>query len=191
MENYSDPAFANLASRIDDAVALGSPQPTTAAIKKVLANAIGAGEIRLPDRFFQPRPDTYARRLLHRDVERGWTAVVMTWGPGQGTMLHDHAGIWCVEGTIAGEMDVVQFEIAESGADGRLRFAPRGRVRAFPGAAGALIPPFEYHILRNGLADATSVTLHVYGGEMDHCTLFEEQEGGWHRRVDRHLVYHE
>ncbi len=189
MENFSDPLFAPLASKIDDAVALGAPQPTTAAIKKLLSSAIGNGEIRLPERFFVPRPDSYARRLLHRDVERGWSAVVMTWGPGQGTMLHDHAGIWCVEGTIAGEMDVVQFEISERGEDSRLRFAPRGRVRAFPGAAGALIPPFEYHILSNGLADSTSVTLHIYGGEMDHCTLFEEQEGGWYQRLERRLVY--
>ena len=190
-ENYSDPLFAPLASRIDEAVALGEARPTTAAIKKILAGAIGAGEIRLPERFFVPRADTYARRLLHRDVERGWSAVVMTWGPGQGTLLHDHSGIWCVEGTIAGEMDVIQFEIAETGDDGRLRFAPRGRVRAFPGAAGALIPPFEYHVLRNGLADAVSVTLHVYGGEMSRCSLFEETGDGWHRRVDRSLVYHD
>jgi predicted metal-dependent enzyme (double-stranded beta helix superfamily) len=191
MENYSDPAFAPLASKIDAAVALGAAQPTTAAIKRILSEAIGGGEINLPARFFEPHAESYARRLLHRDLERGWSAVVMTWGPGQGTLLHDHAGIWCVEGTIAGEMDVVQFEIAERGDDGRFRFAPRGRVRAFPGAAGALIPPFEYHILRNGLADAVSVTLHVYGGEMDHCTLFEEQADGWHRRINRALVYND
>jgi predicted metal-dependent enzyme (double-stranded beta helix superfamily) len=191
MENYSDQAFAPLASKIDDAVALGSPQPTTAAIKRLLANAISTGEIRLPERFFVPREDTYARRLLHRDVERGWSAVVMTWGPGQGTPLHDHSGLWCVEGTIHGEMDVVQFEIAERGEDGRTRFSPRGRVRAFPGAAGALIPPFEYHVLRNGLADAVSVTLHVYGGEMNRCSLFEPDPDGWHHRVERPLAYHD
>ncbi len=27
----------------------------------------------------------------------------MTWGPGQGTPLHDHAGIWCVEGVVEGK----------------------------------------------------------------------------------------
>lgn len=189
MESYSDPAFAAIAARIDDAVALGSAERSTGAIKRILSAAIGSGEIRLPERYVVPRAESYARRLLHRDAATGWSAVVMTWGPGQGTMLHDHAGIWCVEGTIAGEMDVLQYEISERGDDGRLRFAPRGRVRALPGASGALIPPFEYHILRNGLADATSVTLHVYGGEMDHCTLFEEQEGGWHRRLERNLTY--
>jgi predicted metal-dependent enzyme (double-stranded beta helix superfamily) len=191
MENYSDSTFAPLASRIDEAVALGSPQPTTAAIKRLLADAISTGKVKLAERFFVPREDTYARRLLHRDVERGWSAVVMTWGPGQGTPLHDHSGIWCVEGTIHGEMDVVQYEIAERGEDGRMRFAPRGRVRAFPGAAGALIPPFEYHVLRNGLSDAVSVTLHVYGGEMNRCSLFEPDADGWHHRVERPLAYHD
>jgi hypothetical protein len=88
-------------------------------------------------------------------------------------------------------MEVVQYEIAERGADGRFRFAPRGRVRARPGASGALIPPFEYHVLRNGLSDAVSLTLHVYGGEMDRCSLFVEEEQGWHRRVERRLDYHD
>jgi predicted metal-dependent enzyme (double-stranded beta helix superfamily) len=169
---------------------VGPPPAGPAAIKHALSNLIRSGGIRLPEEFYEPRPDTYARRLLHRDTKRGYSAVVMTWGPGQGTLLHDHAGIWCVEGTVAGEMEVLQYEISERLSDGRYCFVPRGRVRALAGAAGALIPPFEYHVLRNGLDDAVSVTLHVYGGEMDRCHLFEDAGEGSYRRVERKLVYH-
>jgi predicted metal-dependent enzyme (double-stranded beta helix superfamily) len=178
-----------LIERLDRAVALGSAEACAASIKRALSDLIRSGGIRLPAEFYEPRPESYARRLLHRDTRRGYSAVVMTWGPGQGTSLHDHAGIWCVEGTVAGEMEVLQYEISETLADGRYRFVPRGRVRALAGAAGALIPPFEYHVLRNGLDDAVSVTLHVYGGEMDHCHLFEDAGEGTFRRVEKKLVY--
>lgn len=178
-----------LLERLGEAVAAPTVGQRAGAVKHVLAETIRAGAIRLPERFYVPKPECYARRLLHRDLDRGFTAVVMTWGPGQGTALHDHAGMWCVEGTIEGEMEVLQYELAEQSGDGRCRFVPRGHVRARPGASGALIPPFEYHVLRNGFDDRVSLTLHVYGGEMDHCTLFEPDGDGWHRRRERPLAY--
>jgi len=177
-----------LIERLDRAIGLGSAEATAASVKHVLSDLIRSRALRLPESFCRPRPESYARRLLHRDPATGWTAVVMTWGPGQGTLLHDHAGIWCVEGVVEGEMEIVQYELADE-RDGRYRFAPRGRVHALAGASGALIPPFEYHVLRNALPDATSVTLHVYGGEMDHCHVFEENGDGSWRRVERRLAY--
>lgn len=177
-----------LIERLDRAIGSGGAEAIAAAVKQTLSELIRSRALKLPEAFCRPRPESYARRLLHRDPATGWTAVVMTWGPGQGTLLHDHAGIWCVEGVVAGEMEILQYELAgEEG--GRFRFVPRGRVHALAGASGALIPPFEYHVLRNALPDATSVTLHVYGGEMDHCHVFEENGDATWRRVERRLVY--
>ncbi|MEO8275902.1 MAG: cysteine dioxygenase family protein [Thermoanaerobaculia bacterium] len=199
------PEVATLVEQLDLAVGLGDVHRTTAAIKRSLSDLIRAGEIRLPERFFEPLPTSYARRLLHRDDERGYNAIVMTWGPGQGTALHDHGGIWCVEGVVAGEMAVLQYELteiagqpvdshgelaAEQDPEAVYRFAPRGRVHALAGASGALIPPFEYHTLANALTDRVSVTLHVYGGEMSSCHLFEpigaDAQTGF-RRVQKQL----
>ena len=186
----ADSDFSELIRQLDAAVELGDVRRTTAAVKKTLSDMIRADRIRLPKRYFGTLPDTYARRLLHRDEKRGYSAIVMTWGPGQGTMLHDHSGIWCVEGVIAGEMEVIQYEMTDDGArtGGAYRFAPRGTVRAQPGASGALIPPFEYHILRNGRADDLAVTLHVYGGEMTRCSLFEPHSDGSYSRIEKCLV---
>jgi predicted metal-dependent enzyme (double-stranded beta helix superfamily) len=183
----ADPDFSELVRQLDAAVDLGDARRSTAAVKKTLSDLIRADRIRLPQRFFQPLPDTYARRLLHRDERRGYSAIVMTWGPGQGTLLHDHSGIWCVEGVVAGEMEVIQYEMTGD-AGGRYLFSPRGRVHALAGASGALIPPFEYHILRNALPEAVTVTLHVYGGEMTRCHLFEPNDDGSFRRVEKQLV---
>ncbi len=79
----------------------------------------------------------YCRRLLYRDPELGFTAVVMTWGPGQQTALHDHAGIWCVEGVIEGKMEVTRFELLEELESDLCRFAEREQARAPPPARPA------------------------------------------------------
>jgi predicted metal-dependent enzyme (double-stranded beta helix superfamily) len=177
-----------LIPQLRDAVALGNPEAIAERLKHELSEMIDAGEIRLPERFREVRPDAYARRLLHRDAETGFTAVVMTWGPGQRTPLHDHAGIWCVEGVVEGRMEVEQFELVDD-ADGRYRFESRGHVVAGPGSSGALIPPYEYHVLANASREARAVTLHVYGGEMDHCCVYEPRPDGSFERRSKQLGY--
>ena len=122
----------------------------------------------------------------------------MTWGPGQRTALHDHSGIWCVEGVMEGEMEVTRYR---AGRPKRARsFASRsadgsGAAQARP---GALIPPFEHHVLANDRPNRTSLTLHVYGGEMDHCSVFEpvepvagQDQSGLYRRTTKGLTYSE
>jgi predicted metal-dependent enzyme (double-stranded beta helix superfamily) len=112
----------------------------------------------------------------------------MTWGPGQGTELHDHAGIWCVECVLDGELAVTQFDLVES-RDDRYRFERRQSVRAGIGTAGCLIPPFEYHTLSNALPGRSTVTVHVYGGEMDCCNTYRPDGSGWWSRIAKRLDY--
>jgi predicted metal-dependent enzyme (double-stranded beta helix superfamily) len=167
----------------------GRPAAITRQVKQELEDAIRGHTIRLPERFHRVRTDGYARRLLHRNDDLGYTAVVMTWGPGQRTPLHDHAGIWCVEGVVSGQMDVTQFDLVDESGDG-VRFEARGCVQASVGSAGCLIPPFEYHILANALS-TPSITLHVYGGEMTTCHVFEPADNGRYVRRERPLSYQE
>ncbi len=181
-----------LIARLDAAVRLGDPDVITRRIKHELETAMHGGAVSLPDRFHHVRSEGYARRLLHRNDDLGYTAVVMTWGPGQKTPLHDHAGIWCVEGVVEGRMDVTQFDLIEESGDA-FRFEAKGCVHAAVGSAGCLIPPFEYHVLANAM-NTPSITLHVYGGEMTTCHVFEPIEdaaGGRYVRRDRALCYHD
>jgi 3-mercaptopropionate dioxygenase len=185
--------LARLISRIDEAIGLQDPDAITARIKSDLEEAIRSNTVELAERFRRVRPDGYARRLLHRNDALGYTAVVMTWGPRQRTPLHDHAGIWCVEGVIEGRMDVLQFDLVDDEDTGdrhHYRFEPRGCIQAAVGATGCLIPPFEYHVLANAL-DEPSITLHIYGGEMSSCHVFEQAAGGRYLRRDRALAYHD
>ena len=172
-----------------DAVIHGQPSGRVPElVKAVLIDSLQQGTLTLPETMCTPVEGSYARRLLHRDPSGQYTVVVMTWAPGQKTALHDHAGIWCVECVVDGNMEVAQYDLM-SETDGAFRFEQRNQVVAGRGSAGCLIPPFEYHTLGNA-ADSPSVTLHVYGGEMDHCHIFEPSGDGSYRRVRRELSYH-
>lgn len=180
------PGADELIHRLDQAVADREPEEATQGVKETLCHLIQEQAIRLPDRYREPLPDSYARRLVYRSSDHGYMVLAMTWGIGQGTPLHDHAGIWCVEGVVEGLLEVVQYELVEQRGD-RYRFRPQGTVLAGPGNAGSLIPPFEYHTLANARTGAPSVTLHVYGGDMTDCSVFIPVEDGWYERRARHL----
>jgi 3-mercaptopropionate dioxygenase len=181
--------LSQLIARLDAAVQLQDSDAITRRVKHELETAIHARAFALPGRFHRVRPEGYARRLLHRNDTLGYTAVVMTWGPGQHTPLHDHGGIWCVEGVVEGRMDVTQYDLVEESQQA-FRFEAKGCVHAAVGSAGCLIPPFEYHVLANAL-DQASITLHVYGGEMTVCHIFEPVDGGRYVRRERALCYHD
>ncbi len=177
-------------SRLDAAVDGSDVDTVVRQVKAVLERLVAEDAVRLPPRFGQPGTDRYARRLLHRDPAGAYSAVVMTWGPGQGTPIHDHAGIWCVECVLQGAMEVEQYHLVSEEA-GSCRFASQRRIEARVGEAGYLIPPFDHHTLANHLSDRPSVTLHIYGGEMSSCDVFEPEPGGTFRRHTRPLSYDE
>ena len=94
--------------------------------------------------------------------------------------------MWCVEGVFQGALEITQFEKAD--CDGaRCRFIAVGSMQAGAGSAGSLIPPHEYHTIRNPSEDAVSVTLHIYRGAMSCCSVFQAAEDGWYKRQVRQL----
>ena len=190
MREASLQTLRGLVDRLDASVRLGEVHTVTSHVKTALCDLIRSHALEIPERYCRPLPDRYARRLLHRNDELGYTAVVMTWGPGQRTSLHDHAGMWCVEGVLDGEMAVTRYDLIET-IGARHRFALVEQVLAGIGSSGALIPPYEYHVLANALPDRNSVTLHIYGGEMDHCRIFEPEADGLWSQADKRLAYDE
>jgi len=141
--------------------------------------------VRLPSCVFERADDHYARRELYRSEEFGYSVVAMTWGPGQGTPIHDHAGQWCVEGVWEGFLEITPYELVETQEPvetqgKRYRFEPRGTMNAGAGSAGSLIPPHEYHTIHNPSDDAIAVSLHIYRRPLDSCAKFHPDEPGWY-----------
>jgi predicted metal-dependent enzyme (double-stranded beta helix superfamily) len=164
----------------DAAVATGDTVSTMRALRSSLCDAIHAGDVRLPDCVFEGCTEHYARRELYRSPQHRYCVVAMTWSPGQGTPIHDHAGQWCVEGVWQGFLEITPYELVES-KDGRYRFEPRGTMNAGAGSAGSLIPPHEYHTILNPSEDANAVSLHIYRRALENCSKFYPTGAGWYR----------
>lgn len=176
-----------LARDLDAAVGGGAAAAVCDAVKRALVAFIARGG-ELPAKLLRPHARGYARRLLHRDPAGRYTVVLMVWAPRQGTPIHDHAGLWCVECVYSGRIRVTSYRVTETLADGRLRLVREDAVTAGVGAAGALIPPFDHHVIDNPF-DEPAATLHVYGGEMERCDVFTDAGDGAFRRESRELCY--
>ena len=175
------PGHDRLIAAIDAAVNAGDDQTVTRSVRNTLCELIRDRGVRLPDCVYEPITDHYARRELYRSPQHGYSVVAMTWGPGQGTPVHDHSGLWCVEGVWDGELEITQYELLEQVGD-RFRFRPAGGMQAGPGSAGSLIPPHEYHTIRNNSDDQVAVSLHIYKAEMQRCSTFAPVGGEWYQR---------
>lgn len=180
------PGAQRLVDALDAAVRNDCTVMITDALRQSLCRLIRDSEVRLPDCVYQPASDHYARREIYHSEELGYSVIAMTWGPGQGTSIHDHAGMWCVEGVWHGEIEVTPYELLEQD-DTRYRFESRGTMLAGPGSAGSLIPPHEYHTIRNPSDDAVAVSLHIYRGSMTSCAVFRPLGDNWYDRDQRQL----
>lgn len=116
----------------------------------------------LPDHFARPHPERYQQYLLHCDSRERFSVVSFVWGPGQGTPIHDHR-VWGLVGVLRGAERVERFRRRD---DGRLE--PVGpatdlyecEVEAISTQKG------DIHRVANGLPDAPSISIHVYGGNI-------------------------
>lgn len=184
----TSPAVQNLIQQLDAAVELQDCTSLCTRVKDILHDVVSGGDDVLPAELLEPTPGKYARRLLHKDPQNRYSVVIMVWGEGQGTPLHDHCGHWCVECVYRGRIKVVSYS-KQSEEGERFTFVPEKEVFAGCGDAGALIPPFEYHTIEN--AEPTpSVTIHVYAEELEWCYIFQPTEAeGEFERVRRDLCY--
>lgn len=180
------PGCHELINALDQAVQHSLTSEITGAIRDTLSKFISEREVRLPECVFQTCGDHYARRELYRSEKFGYSVVAMTWGPTQGTPMHDHSGMWCVEGVWQGELKITQYELMEQTGD-RFRFESRGSVQAGAGSTGSLIPPHEYHTIYNPSPDNVAVSLHIYRDTMVECSVFQELGQGWFKRNERIL----
>ena len=180
------PGSRRLVDALDAAVGEREETAITEALRTTLCRLMRAKDVALPDCCFERASDHYARRELYRSEDLGYSVIAMTWGPGQGTPIHDHSGMWCVEGVWHGELEITPYELVQHDAE-RYRFESRGTMNVGPGSAGSLIPPHEYHTIRNPSENDIAVTLHVYRGPMTQCSVFRPLQGDWYSRDQRQL----
>jgi predicted metal-dependent enzyme (double-stranded beta helix superfamily) len=115
----------------------------------------------LPAAFAVPGP-TYRQYLLHCDPAERFSLVSFVWGPGQCTPIHDHL-VWGLVGQLRGEEISTEYRLGPPGTPpqaGRRDRLRRGEV--------AMVRPRsnDIHLVENALADAPSISIHCYGGNI-------------------------
>ncbi|MEN4977624.1 cysteine dioxygenase [Erwinia billingiae] len=115
----------------------------------------------LPEAFAQPNPARYQQYLLHADARQRFSVVSFVWGAGQSTPVHDHR-VWGLIGMLRGA------EISQNFIRDARGLLPHGDpVRLDPGTVEAVSPQVgDIHRVSNAFSDRTSISIHVYGGNI-------------------------
>jgi predicted metal-dependent enzyme (double-stranded beta helix superfamily) len=167
---------------LSQAAGLGEPNAICAEVRDALIDLASNEASAIPAEYFEESKESYARRLFYRCPDSVFSAMIMVWGRGQGTQIHDHAGKWCVECVLRGRIEIVAYDPSgDPSTDDVVTLTKAETTIAKVGDVGVLVPPNEYHQIRNA-GDETAVTMHVYAGEMLWCHTFQPLDEGGFRR---------
>ena len=127
-----------------------------------LMKALVAQDDWLPDAMAAAHPQYYQQHLLYGDPLDRFSLVSFVWGPGQKTPIHDHT-VWGIIGMLRGSECAQRYT---RGADGRLT-QDGAEAMLQPGDLDIVSPTRgDIHVVRNALADAVSISIHLYGGNI-------------------------
>lgn len=102
-------------------------------------------------------PEHYSGRLLYEDPALGFIAVLMSWGPGAITPIHDH-GTWGVMGVTRGHLSFTNFRKV-----GGEQVAPIQHFEADVGTVTRVVSPeMDVHQIANP-DNHVARSLHIYG----------------------------
>ena len=115
----------------------------------------------LGEAFTRPGTERYQQYLLHADARQRFSVVSFVWGPGQSTPVHDHR-VWGLIGMLRGAEVSQNFR-----RDAQGLHAEGEPVRLNPGDVEAVSPAVgDIHRVSNAFTDRTSISIHVYGGNI-------------------------
>lgn len=176
------PSISTLIAEMNDVVEkYRSPLEQARATAEHLGRLIARGA-NIDEAFTRGCSDHYARYKVHKHPNDRFCIVIMVWEPGQGTALHDHGGVWCVEGVYRGNMKITRYELeGRDGAELR-RFRKSEELTVGVGAVGNLVPPSEYHVMEN-CGTESAISLHIYGHELKKVHRYLPTGDGLHYRI--------
>ncbi len=131
----------------------------------------------LEERFRVGNPDCYTRHLLHRDPQNRFVVLALVWMPGQMTPIHDHS-CWGVMGIVDNMLEEVCYDRLDDGS--RADFAELEQSRGTDvgqGGVAYLLPPYEEIHRIGNTSDKPTISLHVYGRDLDEVNVFDPQSG--------------
>ena len=131
----------------------------------------------LEDRFRTGSPDCYTRHLLHRDPRNRFVVLALVWNPGQMTPIHDHS-CWGVMGILQNSLEEICYDRLDDGT--RPDFAELEQSRGTDvgkGSVAYLLPPYEEIHRIGNTSNAPTISLHIYGRDLDEVNVFDQVTG--------------
>lgn len=131
----------------------------------------------LEEPFRVGHPDRYTRHLLHKDPQNRFMVLALVWQPGQVTPIHDHA-CWGVMGIVDNSLEEHCYERLDDGS--RRGFCELEQTRGTDvgkGGVAYLLPPFEEIHWIGNTTDRPTISLHVYGRDLDEVNVFDAEAG--------------
>ena len=179
MSTVSGPTYG-LNDYINDVGAVLDRKPAMPVIVREvskLTKTLCADDRWLDERHRLGNADHYTRHLLHKDPKNRFVVLSLVWMPGQGTPIHDHA-CWGAMGLIENSLEEVCYDRLDDGS--RPGFAELKETRGTDvgrGSVAYLLPPYEeIHRIGNTTGKPT-VSLHIYGRDLDEINVFDQATG--------------
>jgi predicted metal-dependent enzyme (double-stranded beta helix superfamily) len=131
----------------------------------------------LEERFRVGNPDYYTRHLLHRDPRNRFVVLSLVWMPGQATPIHDHS-CWGVMGIVHNSLEEVCYNRLDDGRQPDFAELEQSRgTDVGRGSVAYLLPPYEEIHRIGNTTDKPTVSLHVYGRDLDEVNVFDQVTG--------------
>jgi|GEM_PF-12809 len=110
----------------------------------------------------EPHAIHYQQYLLYLDPKERFSVVSFVWGPGQSTPIHDHT-VWGLIGMLVGSEKCQPYSRMSDG-----RWVPAGlQLDLLPGDVEVISPRLgDVHKVWNAFQDQSSISIHVYGGNI-------------------------
>ncbi len=166
-----------------------SAQPDLASMARDLGRVVHQDATALAARLasLRSRKLGFERWLLAERSKPPISVLVLAWPPNHLTPVHDHAGLWGLEMTLVGALEVQSYTRDASTGDLRLH----GRDWLGPGDGTWFDGDRNHaHRCRNLSRFDTALSLHVYGGDLAEYFAYEQAgpAGQWSTQPRRSII---
>jgi cysteine dioxygenase len=111
----------------------------------------------------------YTRNLV--TLEARFELMILCWGPGQESPIHNHEGQDCWMAVLEGEVEEVRYPMPAGNVPGPLR--TKGSWRFTRGQVAFIRDEMGLHLVRPASTSASGgVTLHLYASPYDECNCY-------------------
>ncbi|GMR56102.1 hypothetical protein PMAYCL1PPCAC_26297, partial [Pristionchus mayeri] len=122
----------------------------------------------------------YTRNLVHKGNGR-FNALILCWGPGACSNVHDHPGSQCFVKMLSGNLMETRFHFPAEGADRRMEpLEIMDQSTAKMDEVTHIDDSIGLHRMENPSHSEPAISLHIYYPPYDECRLFDQRTSKTH-----------